>query len=47
MDMDEFPTMLQQTNEFLWEPYTAVVDRQVFERQWDANVCSWNKKISE
>ena len=40
--MEEFPMILQSINEFLWEPYTAVIKETVFEKHWDANECSWN-----
>ena len=40
--MEEFPFILQSINEFLCEPYTAVIKGTVFEKYWDANECSWN-----
>lgn len=40
--MEEFPTILQSINEFLWEPYTAVIKETIFQKHWDANECSWN-----
>lgn len=40
--MDEFPAILQSINAFLYEPYSAVMKGQVFEKQWNANRCNWN-----
>lgn len=42
VEMDEFPVVLQSINQFLYEPYKAVMDGQVFEKQWNANEISWN-----
>lgn len=42
VEMNEFPVILQSINEFLCEPYTAVMNGQVFEKQWNANEVSWN-----
>lgn len=41
-EIDEFPVILQSINDFLCEPYTAVMNGQVFEKQWDADEGSWN-----
>lgn len=42
VEMDEFQTILNSINEFLGEPYVAVIDGNIFEKQWDANESSWN-----
>lgn len=41
VEMDEFPTILQSINEFLWGPYTAVITGQEFEKYWDVNGRKW------
>ena len=41
--MEEFPTILRSINEFLWEPYIAVIEGCIFEKKWDANEGSWKK----
>lgn len=40
--MDEFSVILKSINEFLCEPYIAVMNGQTFEKQWKANIGSWN-----
>lgn len=40
-DMDDFSIILQGINEFLWEPYMAVMNGSVFEKQWDAAGRKW------
>lgn len=40
--MDAFPKILKAIDEFLNEPYTAVMKGQLFEKQWNANEGSWN-----
>lgn len=40
--MEGFAPVLQNMNEFLWEPYSAVIKGTAFEKQWDTNKCSWN-----
>lgn len=39
--MDEFPVILQTIHDFLKEPYTAVMNEQVFEKQWKADTGRW------
>ena len=41
IEMDEFSVILQSIKEFLCEPYTAVMNGEVFEKQWDANKGKW------
>lgn len=41
IEMDEFPVILQSIREFLCKPYTAVMNEEVFENQWDANEGKW------
>lgn len=41
IEMDEFPMILQSIREFLCKPYTAVMNEEVFEKQWDANEGKW------
>ncbi len=43
VEMDDFPVILRSINEFLWEPYIAVMEERIFEKQWDANEGSWKK----
>lgn len=40
--MEAFPMILQSINAFLLEPYTAVIDGTIFEKQWTANQGIWN-----
>ena len=40
-EIEEFPTILRSINEFLCEPYIAVIEESIFEKQWDANQGSW------
>lgn len=40
--LDEFPLILKSINEFLCEPYTAVMGGLVFEKWWNANEGKWN-----
>lgn len=42
VDMDEFPIILQRINEFLYEPYTAAIKGETFEKYWNANKRTWN-----
>lgn len=42
VEMDEFSVVLQSINQFLYEPYKAVMDGQVFEKHWNADEVSWN-----
>ena len=42
VEMEEFPMILQSINKFLLEPYTAVINGTIFEKQWAANEGSWN-----
>lgn len=42
VEMDAFPVILKSINGFLCEPYTAVVNGQVFEKQWSAREGIWN-----
>lgn len=42
VEMDEFPIILQSINEFLYEPYTAVIRGQAFEKCWNANNRKWD-----
>lgn len=42
IEIDEFPVILQSIKEFLCEPYTAVINEEVFEKQWDANEGKWS-----
>lgn len=42
VEIDEFSTILQCINEFLWEPYRAIMNESVFEKQWDADGGKWN-----
>ena len=39
--MEEFPFILQSINVFLSEPYTAVINGTIFEKQWNAKEGSW------
>lgn len=39
---EEFSTILQSFNDFLREPYIAVINGNKFEKQWDANLKRWN-----
>lgn len=41
VEMDEFPTILQRMNEFLLEPYIAVMDEKIFEKRWDVKRGRW------
>lgn len=41
VEVEEFPLILQRMNEFLWEPYTAVIKGTVYEKRWNANEGSW------
>ena len=41
IEMDEFSVILQSIQEFLCKPYTAVMNEEVFENQWDANEGKW------
>lgn len=41
IETDEFPVILQSIREFLCKPYTAVMNEEVFENQWDANEGKW------
>ncbi|MBE5928226.1 MAG: nucleotidyl transferase AbiEii/AbiGii toxin family protein [Lachnospiraceae bacterium] len=43
IEMDEFSVILQSIQEFLCKPYTAVMNGEVFENQWDANEGKWKK----
>lgn len=40
--MDEFPVILQSVNEFLCEPYTALIKGETFEKYWNADRRTWN-----
>ena len=39
--IDEFSTILQDINAFLYDPYTAVMNGYVFRKMWDANEGKW------
>lgn len=41
-EIEKFQTILRSINEFLCEPYIAVKEESIFEKQWDANQGSWN-----
>lgn len=41
VDMEEFPVIIQSINVFLSEPYTAVINGTIFEKQWNAKEGSW------
>lgn len=41
IEMDEFSVILQSIRKFLCKPYTAVMNEEVFENQWDANEGKW------
>lgn len=40
--MDEFPVILQSMKEFLCEPYTAIMNAELFEKQWSAHERKWH-----
>ncbi|MDO4302593.1 MAG: nucleotidyl transferase AbiEii/AbiGii toxin family protein [Bacillota bacterium] len=40
--MDEFSVILQSINAFLCEPYAAIIDGQIFEKQWYTNEGKWD-----
>lgn len=42
VEMEDFSVILQSINKFLLEPYTAVINGTIFEKQWVANQGSWN-----
>ena len=42
--MVEFSVVLQCINNFLFEPYKAVIKEQIFEKQWDINESIWNER---
>lgn len=41
VDTDGFSVILKSINDFLYEPYMAVMNGQVFEKQWDVGECKW------
>ena len=41
VEMEEFPVIIQSINVFLSEPYTAVINGTIFEKQWNAKEGSW------
>lgn len=42
VEMDEFPVILQSIKAFLFEPYMALMNGKIFEKNWDANESKWN-----
>ena len=44
VEIDDFSIILRSINEFLWEPYIAVMKGCTFEKQWDVNEGSWKKE---
>lgn len=42
VEMEDFSAILQSINKFLLEPYTAVINGTIFEKQWVANQGGWN-----
>lgn len=45
VDMDEFSTILHRINDFLGEPYKVVMEGNIYEKHWDANVGRWNENL--
>lgn len=41
VEMDQFPMILQSINNFLYEPYTAVMNGRIFEKQWSISEGGW------
>lgn len=41
IEMDEFPEILRKINEFLKEPYRAVMNGEIFEKKWKAREGDW------
>lgn len=41
VEMEDFPVIIQSINVFLSEPYTAVINGTIFEKQWNAKEGSW------
>lgn len=41
VEMEKFPVIIQSINVFLSEPYTAVINGTIFEKQWNAKEGSW------
>lgn len=41
VEMEEFPMILRNINVFLWEPYIAVIEESIFQKQWDSKEGSW------
>lgn len=41
VEMNEFPVILRSINDFLREPYGAVMHGIIFDKQWDIGKCSW------
>ena len=42
VEMEVFSMILHSINAFLLEPYTAVINGTIFEKQWAANQGGWN-----
>ncbi|MCI9617774.1 MAG: nucleotidyl transferase AbiEii/AbiGii toxin family protein [Eubacterium sp.] len=42
IEMDEFSVILQSINNFLEEPYIAVMNGESFEKQWDVEKLRWS-----
>lgn len=42
VEMDEFSVILQSINTFLFEPYVAIMNEEIFEKNWNANEGKWN-----
>ena len=42
VEMEAFSMILHSINAFLLEPYTAVINGTIFEKQWAANQGGWN-----
>lgn len=42
VEMVEFPVILQSINTFLFEPYMALMNGKIFEKNWDANEGKWD-----
>ncbi len=41
VEMEEFPMILRSIIAFLWEPYIAVIEGSIFQKQWDLKEGRW------
>ena len=41
VEMEEFPMILRSIIAFIWEPYIAVIEGSIFQKQWDLKEGRW------